>query len=83
MTIQIMSARVRCFLRIPLPFTSGKSRDIFSIDSPMQVIVLTKRTRGHDSTTQPELPNKKVQVAKVEEQDNSMVEVVKQPRQSK
>ena len=44
----------------------------------MQVTVLIKRTRSHGNTTQPELPNKKVQVSKVEEQDNSMVEAVKQ-----
>ena len=59
------------------------ARDTFSNDSPMQVTVLIKRTRSHGSTTQPELPNKKVQVSKVEEQDNSMVEAVKQPRQFK
>ena len=53
------------------------ARDTFSNDSPMQLIVMTKRTRSHGSTTQPELPNKKVQVSKVEEQDNSMVEAVK------
>ena len=57
--------------------------DTFSNDFPLQVTMLTKRTRSHDSPTQPELPNKKVQVSKVEEQDNSMVEAVKLPRQSK
>lgn len=57
--------------------------DLSSNDSPMQVTVLTKRSRSHGSTNQPELHNNKIQVLKVEDHENSMVEAIKQPCQSK
>lgn len=59
------------------------ARDIISIDSSMQLTVLTKRKRNQEKASQPELPKKWMQVSKVEEHDISMVEVVQQPRQSK
>lgn len=49
----------------------------------MQLTVLTKRTRSQKKPSQPELPEKKIQVSKVEDQDILMAEAVKQPHQSK